>query len=307
MFLRHSLLAITLLAAAFFSVSTQAQSVTGAGCDYSSAHRYNGWGWNSATRQSCEPLPDPDNSDCDYSDAGIYNGWGWNAFTQQSCPPVSNGQLLGNSLPPDGSLPLDSSLAGECIDSDGDGWGWDGVESCPLDSSSVRTTGGAETNIYAYCEDSDFDGWGWDGVTSCRKAFKLRDSDVILPPVNSVRWRTEDLVGRAIQCNKFSYQGSGTYDTTSVVTYRFMTQGSVLVSGGVYGANTQARWFITESGEIGNWANFNFPAYQTSAGYTFVSGFFINNYGPNEVSHYDVCFPLDNGSGSPIPPLRATG
>ncbi len=47
-----------------------------------------------------------------------------------------------------------------CIDTDGDGWGWDGTQSCKLD-----------------CVDTDGDGWGWDGTQSCRIANACVDSD----------------------------------------------------------------------------------------------------------------------------------
>lgn len=41
----------------------------------------------------------------------------------------------------------------ECVDSDGDGWGWNGQKSC---------------RVEAECIDSDGDGWGWDGSKSCK-------------------------------------------------------------------------------------------------------------------------------------------
>ncbi len=47
-----------------------------------------------------------------------------------------------------------------CIDSDGDGWGWDGTQSCRLD-----------------CIDTDGDGWGWDGTQSCLITTACIDSD----------------------------------------------------------------------------------------------------------------------------------
>jgi len=50
-------------------------------------------------------------SDCDYSNALIHGGWGWDPVALESCPPR-------------GVQP------GACVDSDGDGWGWDGVQSC---------------------------------------------------------------------------------------------------------------------------------------------------------------------------------
>jgi len=278
------------------SMSAHGQSITasGAGCDYTSAHLYNGWGWNPVSRLSCAPLPASSTSNCDYTDAALYGGWGWNSVTRQSCPPLAV------------VLPVNTSTRGACVDSDGDGWGWDGVDTCTFDPIDAEDTSNVITNIYAYCEDSDHDGWGWNGADSCRKTFKLRNSDMLLPQSESVRWKAEDLEGRIIQCDEFSYQGDGAYGNIGVTTYSFMTGGNVYVSGGVFSANTPARWYITPSGKIGNWANFNRPAYQTSTGYTFANGFLINNYGPNEVSHYDICYPVQNGSGS-VAPWRATG
>jgi len=52
-----------------------------------------------------------------------------------------------------------NALAQNCIDPDGDGWGWDGRASC-------QVTPTAPSN----CIDSPplGDGWGWDGTQSCR-------------------------------------------------------------------------------------------------------------------------------------------
>ena len=52
-------------------------------------------------------------------------------------------------------LPVDP-VPGECVDSDGDGWGWDGSNSCKIDPSEY------------VCVDADGDGWGWNGFSSCR-------------------------------------------------------------------------------------------------------------------------------------------
>ena len=60
-------------------------------------------------------------------------------------PAVSSGQAVAQN-------PLAA-----CIDTDGDGWGWDGVASCRV---------GATPN--GECVDTDGDGWGWDGTDSCR-------------------------------------------------------------------------------------------------------------------------------------------
>lgn len=51
-----------------------------------------------------------------------------------------------------------TTTASECVDSDGDGWGWDGTMSCQIEDF-VATVG--------ECLDLDGDGWGWDGTMSC--------------------------------------------------------------------------------------------------------------------------------------------
>ncbi len=49
----------------------------------------------------------------------------------------------------------------QCVDSDGDGWGWNGRTSCRIEN--LNPTQRSEIN----CVDDDGDGWGWDGVKSC--------------------------------------------------------------------------------------------------------------------------------------------
>ncbi len=59
--------------------------------------------------------------------------------------------------------PLDTT--GSCLDADGDGWGWNGTNSC-----LVATTGNSVGNTDSPaggCIDTDGDGWGWNGVNSC--------------------------------------------------------------------------------------------------------------------------------------------
>ena len=95
------------------------------------------WSSNGTSYTSCggiQPTVSTINTtSCDYTDADLYNGWGWNSQTQQSCAPLTT----------------------ECIDSDGDGWGWDGTKSCRVAPTVT-------------CVDTDGDGWGWDGNNSCR-------------------------------------------------------------------------------------------------------------------------------------------
>lgn len=70
-------------------------------------------------------------------------------MTAKYTPPVA-AILIAYSLLPN------IVAAAPCIDEDGDGWGWDGVESCVASAPVVQA-----------CTDHDGDGWGWDGVDTC--------------------------------------------------------------------------------------------------------------------------------------------
>lgn len=59
-----------------------------------------------------------------------------------------------------------SSSAGACVDEDGDGWGWDGQNSCRIGDSDSSATSAGSTS--AECVDDDGDGWGWNGSSSCQ-------------------------------------------------------------------------------------------------------------------------------------------
>ncbi len=50
-----------------------------------------------------------------------------------------------------------------CVDSDGDGWGWDGANSCRL---TEDLTPEPEFSTQ-FCTDTDGDGWGWNGTDTC--------------------------------------------------------------------------------------------------------------------------------------------
>ena len=52
-----------------------------------------------------------------------------------------------------------SPVAGECVDDNADGWGWNGVESCVVPIA---------TNDDCMDTDPIGDGWGWNGTDSCR-------------------------------------------------------------------------------------------------------------------------------------------
>ncbi len=85
-------------------------------------------------------------------------------------PPKRSAVLKGLTL----SALLSASLmltptghAQECVDSDGDGWGWDGTRSCQITAFTSNASAATTSNSGALCIDSDGDGWGWDGVGSC--------------------------------------------------------------------------------------------------------------------------------------------
>jgi len=68
------------------------------------------------------------------------------------------------------------TVSTDCVDTDGDGWGWDGFRSCRLDARlCIDSDGdgwgwnGVETctPTASECVDTDGDGWGWNGVKSC--------------------------------------------------------------------------------------------------------------------------------------------
>ena len=54
---------------------------------------------------------------------------------------------------------LEETQSPVCIDTDGDGWGWDGSQTCVVEPTVQPVAG--------ICIDSDGDGYGWNGVASC--------------------------------------------------------------------------------------------------------------------------------------------
>lgn len=64
------------------------------------------------------------------------------------------------------------SPSAQCVDPDGDGWGWDGQSSCEISPDQNRLTLGSAQTLSSNpsgsaCVDHDGDGWGWDGTASC--------------------------------------------------------------------------------------------------------------------------------------------
>ncbi len=71
------------------------------------------------------------------------------------------------------SVTVEPTGIGPCIDSDNDGFGWNGVATCrtitqspPVNSSATRQTQ-VSTVSNQVCADPDNDGYGWDGTRSC--------------------------------------------------------------------------------------------------------------------------------------------
>lgn len=116
--------------------------------------------------------------------------YGWNPISKTSCR-------------------LD--VSGSCIDTDGDGWGWDGQASCRMDTGlfpeppapcmnndfATDPDGdgyGWENNetciVTRTCIDSDGDGWGWDGAASCRTENTQPDVEYTITVPNGQKIQT---------------------------------------------------------------------------------------------------------------------
>jgi hypothetical protein len=107
-----------------------------------------------------------------------------NKFTKRTISPIVLVAFFVYTIIP---LPI---KAAECVDWDGDGWGWDGEKGCQMSEEvtlKAPTTSNKKaeevrdgtnlTNILPaiipqettkQCIDTDGDGWGWDGEKGCR-------------------------------------------------------------------------------------------------------------------------------------------
>ncbi len=66
-----------------------------------------------------------------------------------------------------GWSPTSFAQTGACIDTDGDGYGWNGVSTCDPNAGSASDSGSSPTSSGGACVDSDGDGYGWNGVATC--------------------------------------------------------------------------------------------------------------------------------------------
>lgn len=61
-----------------------------------------------------------------------------------------------------------SAASPACVDDDGDGYGWDGNDTCLITSPAAQAPAASAPSAAAgVCIDDDGDGWGWNGVDSC--------------------------------------------------------------------------------------------------------------------------------------------
>ena len=158
-----------------------------AGCDYSFAADFDGWGWNAIAGESCPPLATPDTSQqsastCDYSNAGLYDGWGWDPVNRASCSPQQSDD-------PHARFPVCSATL---YDADEDGFGWEDNATCIVTSDSTaapvftnRQTGNQVDLVRAY----------WDGNTDL--ANKVVQCDLYYFDSYSMIYRTEDFPFRS--------------------------------------------------------------------------------------------------------------
>lgn len=110
------------------------------------------------------------------------------------------------------SVPFAKASANQCVDTGvvGDGWGWDGTQSCRID---INITAGGE------CIDADGDGWGWDGVGSCRvNAEQTSSNDAVFqvaPTGQTTTYLTGDdgdLETTGFDASRFTDNANGTFD-----------------------------------------------------------------------------------------------
>ncbi|OED41136.1 hypothetical protein AB833_10280 [Chromatiales bacterium (ex Bugula neritina AB1)] len=80
------------------------------------------------------------------------------SINKKTCSPIGTAVLVVLFLMLNVSAALAQS-SGVCLDSDNDGWGWDGSQSCRIENAGAGSS--------AQCIDEDGDGWGWDGENSC--------------------------------------------------------------------------------------------------------------------------------------------
>ena len=190
-----------------------------AACEYTDAGLYNGWGWDPVAGVSCRPLPTA--GACDYTNADSHGGWGWNAATQMSCPPLE-------------------PVAGACVDSDGDGWGWDGTNSCLVnqpathDDHLILVDHPGIATVYDYEQTPDgslslFQYWGGDLHSDDSGRF----SDVFVRDNNSGTITVLTVGENNTEANNDSYMSGASRDGSTVLVKSRVTNFAGTTANGV--------------------------------------------------------------------------
>jgi len=97
---------------------------------------------------------------CEYSEPEVYISVVGATDTRYSLV-ISTLEQTETAAP--GTIAVEATA--NCIDTDGDGWGWDGTASCLVSASTAPAD---EPSLETLpCIDDDGDGWGWDGTASC--------------------------------------------------------------------------------------------------------------------------------------------
>ena len=68
--------------------------------------------------------------------------------------------LVVNALNSSPAAIAPGAVTTECIDTDGDGWGWDGTASCLISAPPAASVNESSLDTLP-CIDADGDGWGW--------------------------------------------------------------------------------------------------------------------------------------------------
>lgn len=128
----------------------------------------------------------------------VYEQWCQSFVRQEQTIYVAVGESWMNStkllkLDLNAEVTQNVAVTGTCVDAPplGDGWGWDGVQSCRILAESDSA---AQVIVQGNCFDSPplGDGWGWDGVNSCRLSVSDSASQIVFsgdcydaPPLNN--------------------------------------------------------------------------------------------------------------------------
>ena len=101
----------------------------------------------------------PTGSEHSFAEVGPNGSWWIGGINDSRSYSVTLTDDEGNTVTCD--APITVTTTHECIDWDGDGWGWDGEKGCKMPDTE-------EDNSTAVCYDWDGDGWGWDGEKGCK-------------------------------------------------------------------------------------------------------------------------------------------